>query len=115
MASRYLTATRACSWYKNGCIFVTYVNDTIILGRDQAAIDRVLKGLDETGLDYNLLGDLASYLRVKIAKNSDGSVELTQPHLTKTLIDGLGLDDSNPKLTPASQALGKSENEATFR
>ena len=78
-----------------GCVFVKYVDDAILLRRDQATIDRVLKGLDASGLDYDLLGDLASYLGVKIAKNGDVAVELTQPHLANTLIDALGLDNSN--------------------
>ena len=104
-----------CMFLGLGCVFVTYVDNAILLGQDQAAIDKVLQGLDESGLDYNLLGDLASYLGVKITKSGDGSVELTQPHLTNTLIAALGLEDSNSKLTPASQALGKSENEAKFQ
>ena len=71
--------------------------------------------MDDSGLNYDLLGDLASYLGVKINKTDNGCLELTQPHLTNTLIDALGLDDSNPKLTPAAHSLGKSEHESSLK
>jgi hypothetical protein len=100
---------------KDGCILVTYVDDAIIMGRDQAAIDAVLSGLKSLQLDYDHLGDLAAYLGVEISRNDDGTMELKQPHLSATAIAALGLEDSNPKSTPATQTLGKCEESTKMR
>jgi hypothetical protein len=97
----------ACMFCKSDCIFVNYVDDAILIAKDQKTIDKVLAGLRAERLDYDHLGDLASYLGVKIEKHIDGSLELKQPHLTKTIIQAIGLEDSNSKTTPATTTLGK--------
>ena len=96
-----------CLFCQDGCIMVTYVDDAIICGKDQETVDRLLAGLTQLQMDFDHLGDLPTYLGVQITRQDDGSMVLTQPHLTKSIIAALGLTDSCPKQTPATRTLGK--------
>ena len=93
---------------------VTYVDDAIICGVNQAAVDELLHGLTKLKMDFDHLGDLPTYLGVQITRSSDGSMTLTQPHLTRSIISALGLNDSSPKKTPATKTLGKDKHKPPF-
>ena len=96
-----------CLFIGMGCIMITYVDDAIICGPDEASVNRVLEGLTRLKMDYEHLGDLPTYLGVEIKHHENGTVELRQPHLTRSIINALGLNNSNPKPTPATKTIGK--------
>ena len=47
-------------------------------------------------------GDFASYLEVTIKCFKDGSMRLTQEHLTQQIIELFGLEDGAGKATPCT-------------
>ena len=96
-----------CLFCKENVVLVTYVDDAIICGTDQDAVNEILNGLKKLDMDFDHLGDLPTYLGVQITRHEDGSMELKQPHLTESIIAALGLTDSRAKGTPASRTIGK--------
>ena len=96
-----------CLFIGMGCVMITYVDDAVIYGHDEASVNRILEGLTQMKMDYEHLGDLPTYLGVEIKHHENGTVELRQPHLTRSIISALGLEKSNPKATPATKTIGK--------
>jgi hypothetical protein len=96
-----------CLFTKHNCVFVVYVDDAILISPQQDIIDNVLQGLANLGLDLERMGTMSDFLGVKITQLDDGTLELTQPSLTRRLIEVLGLTQSRPVSTPADGALGK--------
>jgi Reverse transcriptase (RNA-dependent DNA polymerase) len=96
-----------CLFTKPGCIFVNYVNDGIFVAEDQETISQVLACLREQQLDFDEMGSLMDYLGVHVVEcDTPGSIELTQPDLTKQIIEVLGLTTANSISTPAAKGLG---------
>jgi hypothetical protein len=102
-----VSAADYCMFLQPDCILVHYVDDAIIISQNQSKIDDVLSKLEERGLLFDRLDDLAAYLGVELVHHPDRSIELKQPHLTATIIEALGLSDAHPKDTPASVTLGR--------
>jgi hypothetical protein len=96
-----------CLYTKQGCVFVVYVDDAIIVSPNQSVIDDVITGLSDLGLDLERMGTMSDFLGVKINQLEDGALELTQPSLTERLIEVMGLSQAKPVSTPADGALGK--------
>ena len=94
-----------CLFIGLGCVMITYVDDAVICGHDEASVNRILEGLTKLKMDYEHLGDLPTYLGVEIKHHDNGTVELRQPHLTRSIINTLGLEKSNPKPTPATKTM----------
>jgi hypothetical protein len=80
-----------CLFTKPGCIFVNYVDDGIFVAEDQETISRVLDELKEQQLDFDEeMGSLMVYLGVHVGASTEpGTIELTQPDLTKRKISSL--------------------------
>ena len=55
-------------------------------------------------------GKLCDYLGVEMNCNNEGTLDMSQYHLTKWIIAATGLEDANPQHTPASHPLGKETN-----
>jgi hypothetical protein len=87
-----------------------YVDDAVLYSRSNGVIDEVLSIMQRHGLDLTREGNLSSYLGIQIKKIPDGHLRLSQPGLIRRVIDALGLDDSNPKTTPAEAILGRDLN-----
>lgn len=99
----------ACLFTKHGCIFVVYVDDAILMAKDQRTIDEVLQNLEHQGLDIERMGTLTDYLGVHLSKDStNGDLILSQPDLTKRLIEVLGLSNAKSVSTPATGPLYRS-------
>ena len=50
---------------------------------------------DGHAFDLEVESDLAGYLGVELQTEDDGSLSMTQYHLTKRIIEALGLQDAN--------------------
>jgi Reverse transcriptase (RNA-dependent DNA polymerase) len=97
---------------KPGCIFVNYVDDGIFVAEDQETISKVLDELKEQQLDFDEMGSLMDYLGVPVGASTEpGRIELTQPDLTKRIIEVLGLTNANSISTPVEKALGMCKDE----
>jgi hypothetical protein len=90
-----------CLFVKPNCICLTYVDDCLFFAPHQDDIDATLVRLKGADLDFNVESDVAGFLGVLLTELDDGKIELTQTGLTDRIISSMGLDDANPKETPA--------------
>ncbi len=91
-----------CVFYLGTCILLVYVDDTIILGPNQQELNNIIRMLKysfKIGED----GDLCDFLGIKITKNTNGTITLTQPHLIDSILQDLKLHtpSTTPRSTPA--------------
>ena len=82
---------------------VLYVDDAILMARDEDALLKVLQELRDHDYVFNRDGDFKSYLGIQLDHKSDGTMKMSQPHLCQSFLDAVGMTDSNDKLhAPAS-------------
>jgi len=108
-----------CLFIRKDCIIVTWVDDAIILTKpeDKGKADQIIEEIKKHGLDLGKQNDsegLAEYLGINIKKLEDGSLELTQRGLIDRIIEGMGLQNANPKYTPVVDTLGKGKDKPVF-
>jgi len=99
-------------------MIVTWVDDAIILTKknDPTKANQIIEEIKSHGLDLGKQNSegLAEYLGINIKKLDDGSLELTQRGLIDRIIEGMGLQTANPKYTPVTETLGKSQDKPKF-
>ena len=104
-----------CLFISHTVICLVYVDDCLFFARDQEHIDSAIKQITETGMVLEVENDAAGFLGVNIKKQENGNIELTQSGLANKIVEALGIQDSNPKLTPAPiEPLGRDLNGTTF-
>lgn len=93
-----------CLFYFKSAIYVLYTDDSILTGPKQGDIDEALTKMAGIGLDITDEGEVGDFLGVRIDKRSDGSTELSQPHLIDSILKDLRLDGDkvSTKHTPAA-------------
>ena len=94
-----------CLFLRHDCMICLYVDDAILHARDDAVLDSVLKQIAAAQFPFTRDADFASYLGVLIEHRDDGSKKLSQPGLTKQLLEMMGMTDCNPSRTPMSTPL----------
>ena len=82
-----------CLFIRKDCIIVLYVDDAILMAKDEETLQKVLKELDDEHYSFNRDGDFKSYLGIQISNLPDGSIKLSQPHLCRSLLDAVGMSD----------------------
>jgi hypothetical protein len=93
---------------KEGCICVVYVDDTIFAGPDADKLSAEIKSLgvssDETQHSFQLRdeGEVGDFLGIRIAKQADGSLLLTQTGLIDNTLKKAGMESAHKACTPAS-------------
>ena len=103
------SAADACVFLGKSSVVLVYVDDCIIFqnkGSDEA--DKLIQNLQEGPEKFVFTddGDLDKYLGVDVKRKKEGSIELTQPHLTERILNQLGMDDAvNPRPTPVTKPL----------
>ena len=99
-----LSKFNPCLYYRGSIIFLVYIDDCIIFGPDDKAIDEVVTNLQNCTQNFTIddQGEIGDFLGIQIQKPDDGSIMLTQPQLIDSIIQDLHLQNrSNPKTTPA--------------
>ena len=87
---------------------IHWVDDAIFVHKDPKVADKIITGLECCGFSINKEesdGGLANYLRVSIDKGPDGTLILHQVGLIDRIIKATGMQDTNPKSTPATEVL----------
>ena len=98
--------TDECVFYRGNIIYVLYTDDSIIAGPSQKEIDKVIEEIGNAKLNITIEGDIQDFLGVNIDRESNGTIQLTQPHLIDQILDNLRLtEESKPRSIP-----GKSSN-----
>jgi Reverse transcriptase (RNA-dependent DNA polymerase) len=97
-----------CLFYSPDITLVCYVDDIIMAAKDATKLDELVKNLAETS-DLTDEGELENFLGIKVDRSPDGKTfTLTQPLLIERIIETAGMNDANPRATPASpKVLGK--------
>ena len=67
----------------------------------------MLEKLRNEELSLSKEDDVAGFLGVDINRTNEGTIELKQTGLIDSIITAMGMDDSNPKETPAEGVLPK--------
>lgn len=102
--------TDPCLFMKTNIICVIYVDDTIFFSPKNSIIDTHINHLKQ---NFELIdeGDVNEFLGIKIQKEKDGTIIMTQPGLIDQIIKHVGLEyDSKQHKTPATNPpLGKNE------
>ena len=94
-----------CLFLGKGLLVITYVDDILIYGRTQEEIDDLIAKLKEDNLALRKEGTAEGYLGLDVTHEGNKTT-LSQPGLTKRIIEGLGLSSkfSTSCSTPAEKA-----------
>jgi hypothetical protein len=84
-----------CVFYRGNVMYVLYCDDSIITGKTDKEIDQVIKDLKGQKLDLTDEGDIGDFLGVKIQKQSDGTMFLSQPHLIDQILRDCHMDNDD--------------------
>ncbi len=106
------SAIDPCLFLRADTILVTYVDDCLIFSNTKENIDKLLEKLKKT---FNLTDegeDVKAYLGIKVDKDKDGTITMTQPALIQRILNLLDLGGENVRMhdTPANKVLFKDEN-----
>ena len=95
---------------KKRMVCITWVDDCLFFAAKAENITFVFLELQKT-YDVDREEDVAGFLGLEMRKHKDGSIELLQTGLIDRIIKSLGLEDANPKYTPAEVGLlGKDQD-----
>ena len=106
-----------CLFLRDDAIIISWVDDAVILHKDPAVADSIIKALEVNGfvLDKEEAdGGLANYLGVSIEKGPKGSLVLKQVGLIDRIIEATGMQEAVTKPTPAAEVLTKSLDSKPF-
>ena len=92
-----------CVFFKEGLIVLIYVDDCIIIGKNDMQISDFISSLRTGGENFEFTeeGNLEQYLGVDIRKLEGNSFELRQPFLIEKILNVFDNDTSNPRKIPA--------------
>ena len=89
--------------YGRVMVAIIYVDDVLLFGPDQDNIDKVIKELEDAGLQLNVEGDVYAFLAVEVnTEKHSVKVALTQVGLTNKVSKAAEMLDSNKMVTPAA-------------
>ena len=105
----------SCLYFRDGLVFVFYVDDGIIISHDDAQTQRFIEELRACRFELGVEEDYAGYLGVDVVAQPDGSLLLAQTGLIKRILVDFGLTDSaSTKVTPVAEILGAHKASAPF-
>ena len=85
-----------CLYYKEGVIILVYVDDCILMGTTDAAINEAIHEFRSPKQNFTIEdeGVVGNFLGVKIDHSANGTVTLTQPQLIDSIIEDLNMKDN---------------------
>jgi len=103
------STTDPCCFYRGDLILICYVDDCLIFCHDENKINAFVNEL-HSKFTLTDEGDVATYLGIDVKKRqreggsaTEMEYSLTQPHLTKRIIEFIALSDSKLHTTPAEE------------
>jgi hypothetical protein len=94
-----------CIFFRGDTIFMVYVDDGIFLGDNDAQLHQAIREIQGLGLNIEDQGHPADYVGVNVKKLRNGTYEFTQRALIDSIIEDVGIKDSNTKPVPAKVSL----------
>jgi hypothetical protein len=89
----------SCLFISTTVICLVYVDDALLVYKDQSAVDDLTKRMTEEKMLFNVESDVAGYLGVLIDRHTDGTIIMRQSGLAKQIIEALHLDDTSTTTT----------------
>ena len=92
-----------CLFYRGSIIFLVYIDDCIVFGPDDKALDKVVTDLRNCTQNFTIddQEEIGDFLGIQIQQLEYGTIVLIQPQLIDSIIQDLHLQSwSNPKTTP---------------
>ena len=85
-----------CLYYKGGVILLVYVDDCILMGTTDAIIDKSVRALRSSKQNFTTEdeGGVRDFLGVRINRNDNSTITLTQPQLIDSTIEDLNMKDN---------------------
>jgi hypothetical protein len=100
---------------RRDCIIVTYVDDCLFFAKDPKTIEELLVSLRKK-IVLTDEGDVGNFLGIKVERQKNGSINLTQPGLIDKIIETVGLESNSSYLTtPSSGHLLTKDSEGEER
>jgi hypothetical protein len=93
-----------CLFYRNNVAIAVYVDDLIMISKETKILGAIVAEL-QNEFTVKDEGTLASYLGIKVEKK-ENKYKLSQPVLTRKILQTTGLADAKPNERPASDTLG---------
>jgi hypothetical protein len=78
-----------CVYFRDNTIFLCYVDDTILINPSDENIDKVISEFEILEYDVSDEDQIDDYLGVKIQRQDNGSIKMTQPHLIDQILEDL--------------------------
>ena len=86
------------------------MDDALCLSPNSAECDKFIQDLRDANFKVTDEGDINDYLGVKVTKHTDGSFDITQPHLIQQILDDLGFTETTvkkPSPAPSTKLLSR--------
>ena len=101
-----------CLYFRNKTILLVYVDDLIIMSREESDVNQAFKDIQAAGFDINCVGSLSEYLGIQIQQTDNGNIHLKQPTIIKQILHGLNFNQrTKVKQNPAK--IGTTLDKAT--
>ena len=84
-----------CLFLKKDIICILYVDDSIFLSPKDSIIDEHIAALKDLDFDLTDEGDIEAFLGVKVQRDKQGHIKMSQPGLTDTILETLGLEKTS--------------------
>jgi hypothetical protein len=94
-----------CVFFRDGVIFMVYVDDGIFFCKSMDKIDQAILALRSSGYDIEDMGDVNDYLGIYFESLPGGNVKLSQPHLIDVLLRDVKLTPKIPQEGPQEDRL----------
>jgi hypothetical protein len=83
-----------CLFISTTVICLIYVDDALLVYKDQTAVDDLTKRMEQEKMLFNVESDVAGYLGVLIDRDTDGTITMRQSGLARRIIEALHLEDA---------------------
>jgi hypothetical protein len=88
-----------CLWFKGDLILLVWVDDILATDSNEAQL-QALVDLFTTEYKVKDLGYPSNFIGIKILRNRNGDITLSQSHYLKTVLERFNLENINPKDVP---------------
>jgi len=92
-------------FYRQRVMYFLYTDQSILAAPTKAEVDQAIKDIRGAGLNITVEGDIKDFLGVHKERQNNGEISMTQPHLIKQIMRGIGMDvNTNARKLPATSS-----------
>lgn len=102
-------STAPCIYFGGDVIIICYVDDILILAKEEERINNIKKQLSNN-LVLKDLGKPVEFLGIQFKRTEHGSIKMRQPNLIEKLIKYNNMQNSKPMSSPAATDVNLNDN-----